>query len=89
MTPHLIPLMFDLSPFTLTANAMLPRYPNDADEEDEEDEKDDQKDEPAVIRNPTKTNSAAGGTFVRLISGCSRRICPLVSVSAGRLGIWL
>jgi hypothetical protein len=52
MTPHLIPLMFDLSPFTLTANAMPPRDPNDADEEDEEDEKDDQKDEPAVIREP-------------------------------------
>jgi hypothetical protein len=49
MTPHLIPLMFDLSPFTLTANAMPPRDPNDADEEDEED---DQKDEPAVIREP-------------------------------------
>ena len=41
--------MFDLSPVTLTANAMPPRDPNDADEEDEED---DQKDEPAVIREP-------------------------------------
>jgi hypothetical protein len=53
MTQHPITLMFDLSPVTLTANAMPPRDPNDADEEDEEDEKDDdQKDEPAVIREP-------------------------------------
>jgi hypothetical protein len=53
MTSHPVTWMFDLSPFTLTANAMPPRDPNDDDDEDEADEKDgDQKDEPAVIREP-------------------------------------
>ena len=77
MTPHLITLMFDLSAVTLTANAMPPRDPNDADEEDEEDEKDDtRRTSLPSSENPTKTNSAAGGTFVRLISGCSRTDLP-------------
>ena len=53
MTSHPVTWMFDLSPFTLTTNAMPPRDPNDDDDEDEADEKDgDQKDEPAVIREP-------------------------------------
>ena len=84
MTPHPITWMFDLSPVTLTANAMPPRDPNDDDEEDEEDEKDDhQKDEPAVTENPPKTNSL---DFPSAPTGEARQRCsPPYLLIVGRV----
>lgn len=76
MTPHPITWLFDLSPVTLTANAMPPRDPNDDDEEDEEDEKDDhQKDEPAVTEKPPKTNSAESSCSAALFADSWKSSC--------------